>query len=125
MMSLGEESIPLILCLSVILYWSCETQVSDYIERSLVSTTIVPGSALNPAVDILYVISPPNRTKLLFPFYVSPVLPFAIVGRHVPSVAVTSNMEHGHINVRLAIPINSDAIVVRSPRTRAKAKAKS
>ena len=81
--------------------------------------------ALNPAVDILYFIFPPNRTNVLLPFYASPVLPLAIAGGHAPSVAVSFNMEHGHINVRLAIPINLDAIVVRSPRPRAKAKAKS
>ena len=99
-------------------------QVSDYIERHLVSATILPVSALNLAVDILCFIFPSNRTNLLFPFYASPVLPLAIAGGHAPSVAVTFNMEHGHINVRLAIPINLDAIVVRSPRPRAKAKAK-
>jgi hypothetical protein len=104
-----------------------QMQVSDYIKRYLVSTTMLPISAFVPGVDILHAIFPSNRTNLPFPFFASPVEPLAIagVGGHAHRVAGMHNMVNGHTNVRPAMPINLDAIVVRVPRPKAKAKAKS
>ena len=103
-----------------------QMHVSDYIKRHLVSITILPVSALVPGVDILNFIFPSNRMNLPFPFFASPFLPLAIpgAGGHAPRVAGTFNMVNGHTNVRPAMPINLDQIVVRAPRPKAKAKAK-
>ena len=101
-----------------------QMQVSDFIKRHLVSTTILPVSALNPDVDMLQFIFPSNRRTLPFPFFASPFQPLAIAGGHVPRIAGTFNMVNGHTNVRPAMPINLDPIVVRAPRPKAKAKAK-
>ena len=75
----------------------------------------------------LVCIFPPNRTNLPLRFFASPVAPLAIdgAGGHVPRVNGTFHMVNGHTNMRPAMPINSDAIVVRAPRARAKAKANS
>ena len=104
-----------------------QMQVSDFIKRHLVSTTFLPVSDLHPGVDIFAFISPSNRTNLPLSFFASPVDPLAIIGAggHVPRVNGTFHMVSGHTNMRPAMPINLDAIVVRAPRARAKAKAKS
>jgi hypothetical protein len=104
-----------------------QMQVSDYIKRHLVSTTILPVSALVPGVDILHSIFPSNRRNLPLANFASPFLPLAIAGAggHAPRVASPFNMVNGHTNVRPAMPINLDPIVVRAPRPKAKAKAKS
>ena len=103
-----------------------QMHVSDYIKRHLVTTTFLPVSGHHPDVDIFGFIFPSNRTNLPLSFFGSPAAPLAIIGAggHVPRVTGTFQMVSGHTNMRPAMPINLDAVVVRAPRARAKAKAK-
>ena len=104
-----------------------QMQVSAFIKRHLASTTFLPVSSLPPPRDILDFIFPSNRTTLPYDFFATPVAPLETNGADGQGFRFrgTFLMESGHTNMRPAMPINLDAVVVRARRPRAKAKGKS